>query len=159
VPVMASLFLDMAGRTMSGQTLEAFWNSISHAPLLSVGLNCAFGPDLMRPHIEELSRIAPIYVSAYPNAGLPDPLSETGFPETPETLAPNLGKWSKNGWLNLVGGCCGTTPEHIRTIAQAGRDCKPRAFNGGMTSVSSPISGTRSPQGGASLQLSGFEPL
>src|SRR6202011_655089 len=127
VPVMASLFLDMAGRTMSGQTLEAFWNSISHAPLLSVGLNCAFGPDLMRPHIEELSRIAPIYVSAYPNAGLPDPLSETGFPETPESLAPKLKTWAANGWLNVVGGCCGTTPAHIRVIADAVRGHQPRS--------------------------------
>ncbi|HZP81195.1 MAG TPA: methionine synthase [Chthonomonadaceae bacterium] len=126
VPVMASVFIDQSGRTQSGQTLEAFWNSISHAPLLSVGLNCATGPDLMRPHIEELSRIAPIYVSAYPNAGLPDPLSETGFPETPETLAPQLRDWAENGWLNIVGGCCGTTPAHIRAIAEAVRDCKPR---------------------------------
>ncbi len=126
VPVMASLFLDQGGRTMSGQTLEGFWNSISHAPLLSVGLNCAFGPDLMRPYIEELSGMAPIYVSAYPNAGLPDPLSPTGFPETPESLAPLLGEWAANGWLNIVGGCCGTTPNHIRAIAQAVKGYAPR---------------------------------
>jgi 5-methyltetrahydrofolate--homocysteine methyltransferase len=128
VPVMASLFLDISGRTLTGQTLEAFWNSISHAPLFSVGLNCAFGPDLMRPHIEELSRIAPIYVSAYPNAGMPDELLESGFPETPESLAPQLQEWARNGWLNIVGGCCGTTPAHIRAIAEAVRDCKPRAL-------------------------------
>jgi 5-methyltetrahydrofolate--homocysteine methyltransferase len=126
VPVMASLFLDQGGRTMSGQTLEGFWNSISAAPLLSVGLNCAFGPDLMRPYIEELSGKAPIFVSAYPNAGLPDPLSPTGFPETPETLAPQLKEWAANGWLNIVGGCCGTTPDHIRAIAEAVKDFAPR---------------------------------
>ena len=127
VPVMASLFLDQGGRTMSGQTLEGFWNSISAAPLLSVGLNCAFGPDLMRPYIEELSGKAPIFVSAYPNAGLPDPLSPTGFPETPETLAPQLKEWAANGWLNIVGGCCGTTPDHIRAIAEAVKGFAPRA--------------------------------
>ncbi|MGH9936055.1 MAG: methionine synthase, partial [Blastocatellia bacterium] len=103
-------------------------NSISHAPLLSVGINCALGPKEMRPFIEELSRIAPIYVSAYPNAGLPDPLSPTGFPETPETMAPQLRDWARQGWLNLVGGCCGTTPEHIREIAAAVKDCPPRVI-------------------------------
>jgi len=125
VPVMASLFM-MGDRTMSGQKLEGFWNSISHVPLLSVGLNCAFGPDLMRPHIEELAGMAPIFVSAYPNAGLPDPLSPTGFPETPETLAPQLKEWAANGWLNIVGGCCGTTPGHIRAIAEAVKEFAPR---------------------------------
>ncbi|MCW3052591.1 MAG: hypothetical protein JWN14_1761, partial [Chthonomonadales bacterium] len=125
VPVMASLFM-MGDRTMSGQNLEGFWNSISHAPLLSVGLNCAYGPDLMRPHIEELSGMAPIFVSAYPNAGLPDALSATGFPETPETLAPQLEEWAANGWLNIVGGCCGTTPAHIRAIAEAVKGLAPR---------------------------------
>ena len=128
VPVMASLFLDISGRTLTGQTLEAFWNSISHAPLFSVGLNCAFGPDLMRPHIEELSGLAPIYLSAYPNAGMPNELLESGFPETPETLAPQLGEWAENGWLNIVGGCCGTTPDHIRAIAETVRAHKPRVL-------------------------------
>ncbi len=128
VPVMASLFLDLSGRTLTGQTLEAFWNSISHAPLFSVGLNCAFGPDLMRPHIEELSGRAPIYVSAYPNAGMPNELLDSGFPETAESLAPQLGEWAENGWLNIVGGCCGTTPDHIRAIAEAVRACRPRAL-------------------------------
>ena len=102
----------------------------------------------MQPYIEELAAISPYYLSAYPNAGLPDPLSETGFPETPESLAPKLGKWAANGWLNLVGGCCGTTPEHIRAIAAAVRDCKPR---------------TRSliemELNNSTLQLSGLEPL
>jgi 5-methyltetrahydrofolate--homocysteine methyltransferase len=127
VPIMASLTItDLAGGNLSGQNLEAMWNSISHVPLLSVGLNCALGPDLMRPFIEELSQIAPVYLSAYPNAGLPDPLSETGFPETPASLAPQLEEWAKNGWLNIVGGCCGTTPAHIKAIADAVRPYAPR---------------------------------
>jgi 5-methyltetrahydrofolate--homocysteine methyltransferase len=89
-------------------------------------LNCSLGPDEMDPFIEELSRIAPFYVGAYPNAGLPDPLSPTGFPETPESFAPKVAAWVANGWLNIVGGCCGTTPEHIRAIAHAVRDFKTR---------------------------------
>src|SRR6266566_3203913 len=127
VPLMASgTITDASGRTLTGQTTEAFWISISHAPLLSVGLNCALGPKELRPYIEELARIAPIYVSCYPNAGLPDPLSPTGFPETPESLAPQLERWARNGWLNIVGGCCGTTPDHIRLIAEKVRDLPPR---------------------------------
>src|SRR6202048_1560993 len=119
VPVMASgTITDASGRTLTGQTTEAFWISISHAPLLSVGLNCALGPKELRPYIEELARIAPIYVSCYPNAGLPDPLSPTGFPETPDSLAPQLLEWAELGWLNIVGGCCGTTPAHIAAIAR-----------------------------------------
>src|SRR5207302_4925565 len=90
----------------------------------------ALGPKEMRPYIEELSHLAPCFVSCYPNAGLPDPLSETGFPETPQTLAPQLREWAQNGWLNIVGGCCGTTPAHIRAIADAVRGCSPRAIPG-----------------------------
>ncbi len=128
VPVMASVTFIQAGsnRGVTGQTVEAFWNSISHVPLLSVGMNCALGPKEMRPLIEELSQIAPIYISSHPNAGLPNPLLPTGFPETPETLAPQLREWAQNGWLNIVGGCCGTTPDHIRQIAEAVRGLKPR---------------------------------
>jgi 5-methyltetrahydrofolate--homocysteine methyltransferase len=128
VPVMASVTFIQAGsnRGVTGQTVEAFWNSISHVPLLSVGMNCALGPKEMRPLIEELSQIAPIYISSHPNAGLPNPLLPTGFPETPETLAPQLRDWAQNGWLNIVGGCCGTTPDHIRKIAEAVRGLKPR---------------------------------
>jgi len=128
LPLMISgTVTDRSGRTLSGQTVEAFLISIAHAQPLIVGLNCSLGPDEMEPFIEELARVTPFYVSAYPNAGLPDPLSETGFPETPETLAPKLKTWAANGWLNIVGGCCGTTPAHIRVIADAVRDCKPRA--------------------------------
>jgi 5-methyltetrahydrofolate--homocysteine methyltransferase len=128
VPLMISgTVIDKSGRNLSGQTVEAFLVSIAHAQPLILGLNCSLGPDEMEPFIEELSRRGgPFYVAAYPNAGLPDPLSATGFPETPESFAPKLVAWVANGWLNLVGGCCGTTPEHIRKIANAVRDCKPR---------------------------------
>src|SRR5579872_1906776 len=128
VPIMASVTFIQPGsnRGVTGQTVEAFWNSISHVPLLSVGMNCALGPKEMRPLIEELAGIAPIYISAHPNAGLPDPLLPTGFPETPESLAPQLREWVANGWLNIVGGCCGTTPDHIRAIAQSVREFTPR---------------------------------
>ncbi len=131
VPIMASVTFIQAGsnRGVTGQTVEAFWNSISHVPLLSVGMNCALGPKEMRPLIEELSRLAPIYVSAHPNAGLPNPLLPTGFPETPETLAPQLREWAENGWLNIVGGCCGTTPAHIKCIAEAVRGVTPHALS------------------------------
>jgi 5-methyltetrahydrofolate--homocysteine methyltransferase len=127
VPILVSgTITDLSGRTLTGQTVEAFWLSVSHAPLLSVGLNCALGPQEMRPYIEELSRIATVFVSAYPNAGLPDPLSPTGFPETPASLAPQIRDWAAQGWLNIVGGCCGTTPAHIQAIAEAVRDCPAR---------------------------------
>jgi 5-methyltetrahydrofolate--homocysteine methyltransferase len=128
VPVMASVALVQQGsdRTLTGQTLEAFWVSIAHAPLLSVGINCALGPRDMRPHLEELGRLAPIYVSCYPNAGLPDPLSPTGFPEGPADMAPVLREYALDGLLNVVGGCCGTTPDHIRAIAEAVAGVAPR---------------------------------
>src|SRR5687768_7651407 len=128
VPVMASVTFIQAGsdRGVTGQTVEAFWNSISHVPLFSVGMNCALGPKELRPLIEELSNVAPIYVSSYPNAGLPNPLLPTGFPETPESLAPQLKEWADNGWLNIVGGCCGTTPPHIQAIAEAVKGLPPR---------------------------------
>jgi 5-methyltetrahydrofolate--homocysteine methyltransferase len=127
VPLMISgTVIDKSGRNLSGQTVEAFLVSMAHARPLIFGLNCSLGPDEMEPFIEELSRIAPFYVGAYPNAGLPDPLSPTGFPETPESFAPKLASWLANGWLNIVGGCCGTTPEHIRAIVDRVRDCNPR---------------------------------
>jgi 5-methyltetrahydrofolate--homocysteine methyltransferase len=128
VPLMASVTFIQPGsnRGVTGQTVEGFWNSVSHVPLLSVGMNCALGPKEMRPLLEELSGIAPVYVSAYPNAGLPNPLLPTGFPETPESLAPQLQEWAAAGFLNLVGGCCGTTPEHIRRMVEAIGSVPPR---------------------------------
>jgi 5-methyltetrahydrofolate--homocysteine methyltransferase len=128
VPLMASVTFIQAGsnRGVTGQTVEAFWNSIAHVPLLSVGMNCALGPKEMRPLIEELAQIAPVYMSSHPNAGLPDPLLPTGFPETPESLAPQLREWAENGWLNIVGGCCGTTPAHIKALSEAVSGISPR---------------------------------
>src|SRR6266481_7228140 len=131
IPLMASVTFIQAGsnRGVTGQTVEAFWNSISHVPLLSVGMNCALGPKEMRPLLEELSNIAPIYLSSHPNAGLPNPLLPTGFPETPDSLAPQLKEWAQNGWLNIVGGCCGTTPGHIKLLAEAVKGLPPRETN------------------------------
>lgn len=127
IPVMVSgTITDLSGRTLTGQTVEAFLTSVSHFPILSIGLNCALGPKEMRAYIEELSLKSPFHVSCYPNAGLPDPLSPTGFPETPESLAPQLREWAAQGWLNVIGGCCGTTPDHIRAIAEAVRTVAPR---------------------------------
>ena len=125
VPVMVSVTItDRSGRTLSGQTVEAFWNAIAHMKLLSVGINCALGAKQMRPYIEELSRLAPVYLSCYPNAGLPNAFGE--FDETPEIMAADLRDFAAKGWLNIVGGCCGTTPAHITAIAEAVRDCRPR---------------------------------
>ena len=144
LPVMVSgTITDLSGRTLTGQTTEALLNSIAHFPLLSIGLNCALGPKEMRPHIEELSALAPFHVSAYPNAGLPDPLSPTGFPETPASLAPQLREWAEQGWLNIVGGCCGTTPDHIAAIVEATKDLAPRKI----------------PTRTRTLRLSGLEPF
>jgi 5-methyltetrahydrofolate--homocysteine methyltransferase len=124
LPVMASFTIFQGGRTLSAQTIEACWTSISHADLLSVGMNCALGPEHIRPYLEELSRIAPVYVSCYPNAGLPNAFG--GFDETPEKMAATLGEFAEQGWLNIVGGCCGTTPRHIRAIADAVEGKNPR---------------------------------
>ena len=141
MPVMASVtFIQKGGtRGVTGQTVEAFWNSISHVPLLSVGMNCALGPEEMRPLIEELSNLAPIYVSVYPNAGLPNPLLPTGFPETPESLAPQLAEWGRAGMFNIVGGCCGTTPPHIEKISTAVRGIAPRVVPPGDTGAGAPL--------------------
>lgn len=106
---------DASGRTLSGQTLEAFLISVMHANPLSIGLNCALGAKEMRPHIEELSQKANCYVSAYPNAGLPNAMG--AYDETPDETATHIKSWASEGWVNIVGGCCGTTPEHIRAIA------------------------------------------
>ena len=125
IPLMASVTItDKSGRTLSGQMVEAFWNSVSHAPLLSVGINCALGAKEMRPYIEELSRIAPVFLSAYPNAGLPNAFG--GFDQTPDIMCSDIGGFAREGWVNIVGGCCGTTPAHIRAIAGAVKGLPPR---------------------------------
>src|SRR5206468_6010709 len=129
LPVMASgTIVDLSGRTMTGQTVEAFWTSISHADLLSVGLNCSLGAREMRPYVEELSRLAPMYLSCYPNAGLPDGFG--AFPETPKITAALLRDFAESGFVNIVGGCCGTTPDHIRALDSAIRDLAPRPSPG-----------------------------
>ena len=144
VPVMISgTITDQSGRTLTGQTTEAFWNSVRHAQPLSIGLNCALGAKLMRPYIEELARIADTYVCAYPNAGLPDPLSPTGFPEGPKDTAGFLQEFAQSGFLNIVGGCCGTTPAHIEVLCDAVRGIAPRMV----------------PKIEKKLRLSGLEPL
>ncbi len=118
---------DASGRILSGQTVEAFWNSVRHARPLTIGLNCALGAALMRPYVEELSKKADTFVCVYPNAGLPNPMSDTGFDETPEITASLLQEFAKAGFVNIAGGCCGTTPEHIAAIAKAVEGMAPRA--------------------------------
>ncbi len=125
VPVLASVTItDRSGRTLSGQTLDAFLTSISHADLAAVGINCAFGPPQMGPFIEELSRLSHLPIFAYPNAGLPNEFG--GYDMGPQEIAKHLGAWAREGWLNLVGGCCGTTPAHVAAIAEAARGARPR---------------------------------
>ena len=144
LPVMISgTITDQSGRTLTGQTTEAFWNSLRHIRPLSIGLNCALGAALMRPYIEELARIADTYVSAHPNAGLPNPLAESGYDEGPAETAALLKEFAQSGFLNIVGGCCGTTPAHIQAIADAVRDIAPR----------------RVPAIAPMTRLSGLEPL
>lgn len=130
LPLMISgTVIDKSGRNLSGQTVEALLISIGHAQPLILGLNCSLGPDEMEPFVEELARVSPHYTGAYPNAGLPDPLSPTGFPETAETFAPKVAKWAENGWLNMVGGCCGTTPDHVRALAKLTKKFPPRVVD------------------------------
>lgn len=127
LPVMISgTITDASGRTLSGQTLEAFYTSVMHAKPLSVGLNCALGAKEMRQHIEELSQLASCYVSAYPNAGLPNAMGE--YDENPEDTGHYLEEWAKEGFVNIVGGCCGTTPDHIRHIAEHVKNVKARSL-------------------------------
>lgn len=127
LPVMISgTITDASGRTLSGQTLEAFYISVMHANPVSIGLNCALGGKQMRPHVEELANIAACNVSAYPNAGLPNAMGE--YDETPEDTAAIVGEFASQGWLNVVGGCCGTTPDHIRAIANEMKKHRPRAL-------------------------------
>ncbi len=128
VPIMLSVtIVDQSGRTLSGQTVEAFWISVSHMELLSVGINCALGAKQMRPYVEELSHLAPVHISCHPNAGLPNAFG--GFDETPERMAADLRDFSSNGWLNIAGGCCGSTPAHIRAIADAVRGLAPHVLS------------------------------
>ena len=125
VPIQLSVTItDQSGRTLSGQTTEAFWNAVRHANPLSVGVNCALGPDLMRPYVAEMARIADCFVSAYPNAGLPNAFG--GYDETPESMTENFDEWMKSGLVNVIGGCCGTTPEHIAAFAKAADGIEPR---------------------------------
>lgn len=129
LPLMLSVTItDASGRTLSGQTIEAFWNSVRHAKPLSVGINCALGAQEMRPYIEELSKIADCYISCYPNAGLPNPLSETGYDETPEDTSGFLEEFAQSGFINIVGGCCGTTPDHIGALVKKIKDLTPRTI-------------------------------
>ena len=144
LPIMISVTItDASGRTLSGQTPEAFWNSVSHTRPISVGINCAVGAELMRPYIEELAGVADVYTSVHPNAGLPNPLSDTGYDESPEYTANQIKGFAQSGFVNIVGGCCGTTPAHIKAIAQAVSDIAPRKI----------------PEIPKKLRLSGLEPL
>src|ERR687889_468679 len=141
VPMMISgTITDASGRTLSGQVTEAFWNSVRHAEPVSIGLNCALGSKELRQYVEELARVSDVPVSAYPNAGLPNEFGE--YDETPEMMAAEVGEWAEAGWLNIVGGCCGTTPEHIRAMAQAISGHPPREI----------------PEIPKKLRLSGLEP-
>ena len=129
VPVMISAAVGRGGETMiSAQTTEAFWNAVRHVKPLSIGLNCSLGPDLMYPFLEELSEKADVAISCYPNAGLPNPLSDTGFDLGPEDMARYLSDFAKSGFINIAGGCCGNTPEHIAAIAKALEGQPPRKF-------------------------------
>ncbi len=144
LPVMISgTITDASGRTLSGQTAQAFWNSLRHAKPFSFGLNCALGAKELRQHVDELARLCDCFVSAHPNAGLPNPLAPTGYDETPEMLAAELREWGESGLVNIAGGCCGTTPEHIRAVAQTLTLVKPRAV----------------PQIAPELRLAGLEPF
>src|SRR6185503_19668087 len=139
--IISGTITDASGRTLSGQTTEAFYNSMRHAHPLAVGLNCALGAKELRPYIEELARIAETGTSCHPNAGLPNAFGE--YDDTPESMAAHVGEWARSGWLNIVGGCCGTTPEHIRAMGEAVAGAAPRA----------------APKRGHALRLSGLEPL
>lgn len=128
-PIMISgTITDMSGRTLSGQTPEAFWHSVMHAQPFSVGFNCALGAEQLRPHIAAIGRVADVPISAYPNAGLPNDLG--GYDEMPSETAAHLQEWANSGLVNIVGGCCGTTPDHIRAIADAVHGKRPRAMPG-----------------------------
>jgi len=144
LPVILSLTItDQSGRTLSGQTPEAAWNSVRHAKPTCVGLNCAMGAELMHPYLAELSKVADTHVHVYPNAGLPNPLSETGYDETPEDTSSAVARFASEGLINVVGGCCGTTPEHIKAIKERMKEFETREV----------------PEFGGALRLSGLEPM
>ena len=125
IPVMLSMTLtDLSGRNLSGHTVEAFWYAVRHANPVTIGLNCSFGAEQLRPHVQMLSKIADTLLLAYPNAGLPNDLGE--YDELPQTTAALVREWADNGQVNILGGCCGSTPDHIEAIAKAVRDCAPR---------------------------------
>jgi len=129
LPIMISgTVTDASGRVLSGQTVEAFWNSVRHAKPITIGLNCALGASLMRPYVAELSKICDVPICVYPNAGLPNPMSDTGFDETPEITSSLVKEFAQAGFLNVAGGCCGTTPDHIAAIAKALENQKPRSI-------------------------------
>ncbi|MFO1413629.1 MAG: homocysteine S-methyltransferase family protein [Burkholderiales bacterium] len=136
--VVSGTITDASGRTLSGQTPEAFWNAVRHVRPLAVGLNCALGAALMRPYIEELARVADTFVSCYPNAGLPNPMSDTGYDETPVQTSAMLEDFARSGFVNIVGGCCGTTPAHIRAIAQAVKTLPPRKLPAAVEAAAEP---------------------
>ncbi|MDO9314504.1 MAG: homocysteine S-methyltransferase family protein [Burkholderiaceae bacterium] len=128
--IISGTVTDASGRILSGQTVTAFWHSVRHARPLAVGLNCALGATLMRPYIEELAKVAgDTFISCYPNAGLPNPMSDTGFDETPEITGRLVEEFAKSGFLNIAGGCCGTTPDHIAQIAQRVGAYRPRCLH------------------------------
>ena len=125
LPVMISgTITDASGRTLSGQTVEAFYNSLRHVRPLSIGLNCALGPDALRPHVEDMARVAESYTSFHPNAGLPNEMGE--YDMTPQQMAEHIREWADSGFINIVGGCCGSSPDHIRAIAEAMEGKAPR---------------------------------
>ncbi|MHB1115899.1 methionine synthase [Sideroxydans sp.] len=144
LPIMISgTITDASGRTLTGQVTEAFYNSLAHAKPISIGLNCALGAEELRQYVEELSRVANCYVSAHPNAGLPNPLAETGYDDTPENMAGHIKEWAESGFLNIIGGCCGTSPDFIKAIAETVKDIAPRKI----------------PQNPVECRLSGLEPF
>ncbi|MDP2144967.1 MAG: methionine synthase [Gallionella sp.] len=144
LPIMISgTITDASGRTLTGQVTEAFYNSLAHANPISIGLNCALGAEELRQYVEEMSRVANCYVSAHPNAGLPNPLAESGYDDTPENMAGHIREWASSGFLNIIGGCCGTSPAFIKAIAETVKNIPPRKI----------------PQNPVECRLSGLEPF
>ncbi len=144
LPIMISgTITDASGRTLTGQVTEAFYNSLAHAKPISIGLNCALGAEELRQYVEEMSRVANCYVSAHPNAGLPNPLAPTGYDDTPQNMAGHIKEWAESGFLNIIGGCCGTSPDFIKAIAGTVKDIAPRKL----------------PDNPVACRLSGLEPF